>query len=283
MAKKPTVAIMYDFDKTLSTTDMQEYSFIPKVGESSAEFWAQADELSSKQNMDGILASMYLMLKKCNQNDMPITRESFVGLGHDIKWHKGVTGWFDRINAFGEALNINVEHYIISSGLKEVIEGTEIARYFKKIYASEYHYNASGIATWPQTAVNYTAKTQFLFRINKGILDISDDYLLNSAMAEDDRPIPFTNMIYVGDGMTDVPCMKLVKEYGGHSIAVYPPRKAAQSNVGDLVRGKRISFATPADYSENSTLDKTVKAIIEKVAADHKLHAMQAKQFKIFE
>ena len=283
MAKKPTVALMYDFDKTLSTTDMQEYSFIPRVGESSEEFWAQADELSTKQNMDGILACMYLMLKKSNQNNMPITRESFVGLGRDIKWHKGVTHWFERINAFGEALGVHVEHYIISSGLKEVIEGTEIAKHFKKIYASEFHYNVNGVATWPQTAINYTAKTQFLFRINKGILDISDDYLLNSAMAEGDRPVPFSNMIYVGDGMTDVPCMKLVKEYGGHSIAVYPPKKASQTGVGELIKAERISFATPADYSENGALDKTVKAIIEKIAADTKLQNLRAKQFKVFE
>lgn len=283
MSKKPTVALMYDFDKTLSTTDMQEYSFIPRVGESSEEFWAQADRLSTEQNMDGILASMYLMLKKCNQKDMPITRESFVGLGKDIKWHRGVPQWFDRINAFAESQGARVEHYIISSGLKEVIEGTSIAKHFKKIYASEFHYNASGIATWPQTAINYTAKTQFLFRINKGVLDISDDKQLNSAMAVDDRPVPFTHMIYFGDGMTDVPCMKLVKEYGGHSIAVYPPRKAKESNVGELIKANRISFATPADYSEGSVLDQTVKAVIEKIVADHKLKSMRKKQFRKFE
>ncbi len=283
MSKKPIVALMYDFDKTLSTTDMQEYSFIPRVGESPEVFWAQADELSEKDNMDRILACMYLMLKKGNEKNMPITRDSFVGLGKDVKWHKGVTKWFDRINAFGDEAGVKVEHYIISSGLKEIIEGTEIADKFKKVYASEYHYNASGVATWPKMAINFTAKTQFLFRINKGILNISDDALLNGAMAQGDRPVPFTNMIYLGDGMTDVPCMKLVKEYGGHSIAVYPPRKAKQSNVGELVAANRINFATPADYSENSVLDKTVKAIIQKIAADHRLGAMQEKQFKIFE
>ena len=283
MNKKPVVALMYDFDKTLSTTDMQEYSFIPRVGESSEAFWAQANELSTKQNMDRILAYMYLMIKKCNQKDMPITRESFVDLGKDIKWYKGVTQWFDRINAFGEACGAQVEHYIISSGLKEIIEGTEIAHSFKKIYASEFYYNASGVAVWPLTAINYTAKTQFLFRINKGILDISDDILLNQGMAEDERRVPFTNMIYLGDGMTDVPCMKLVKEYGGHSIAVYPPRKARQSNVSELIKSRRLSFATPADYSEGSTLDKTVKAIIEKIVADKDLKLVRSKQFQAFE
>ncbi|MBQ5810674.1 MAG: haloacid dehalogenase-like hydrolase [Clostridia bacterium] len=274
---------MYDFDKTLSTTDMQEYSFIPRVGESSEEFWAQADALSTKQNMDGILASMYLMLKKCNQKDMPITRKSFVDLGKDIKWHKGVKDWFGRINAYGREAGAVVEHYIISSGLKEVIEGTEIAHHFKKIYASEFHYNASGIATWPQTAINYTAKTQFLFRINKGILDISDDSLLNLGMAEEERRIPFSNMIYLGDGMTDVPCMKLVKEYGGHSIAVYPSKDANNSNVAELIRADRVNFATPTDYSEGGTLDKTVKAIIKKIVADQNLRNMRDKQFKKFD
>ena len=234
--KKTVIAIMYDFDKTLSPKDMQEYSFIPQIGMQPKDFWAESNRLSSK--MDSILAYMYLMIDKANANHTPIRRADFVKLGKDIEFFPGVAQWFSMINVFAKESGAKVEHYIISSGLKEIIEGTEIAKAFKEIYACEFYYDQNDVAVWPQMAVNYTTKTQFLFRINKGVSDLSDNVTLNKYVPEDERRIPFRNMIYVGDGLTDVPCMKLVKTNGGKSIAVYP--KGKKTKVADLLRHGRV-------------------------------------------
>ena len=219
--KKHIIALMYDFDKTLCAKDMQEYSFIPNIGMKSDEFWSEANKISVKNDMDRILAYMYLMLKTAKKKDLPITKEAFQDLGHDVVLYKGVKSWFKRINDYGKSLGVEIEHYILSSGLKEIIEGTPIAKEFKKIYACEFHYNERGNADWPQQTVNFTTKTQFLFRISKGVLDVTDDVRLNTKIKDEERRIPYYNMIYFGDGLTDVPCMKLVKQYCGHSIAIY--------------------------------------------------------------
>lgn len=177
--KKTIIALMYDFDKTLCTKDMQEYNFIPKIGMTSDTFWTESNSLASAKKMDQILAYMYLMLKKSEATSNSILRKDFVDAGKTVEFFPGVLEWFDRINAWGEAHGVTIEHYIISSGLKEIIEGTPIKRKFKEIYASEFLYDENGIAVWPKLAVNYTAKTQFLFRINKGVLDISQNNKLN--------------------------------------------------------------------------------------------------------
>lgn len=218
---KPVIALMYDFDKTLCTKDMQEYSFILKVQMSPADFWIESNALAKDKKMDKILAYMYLMLKKANAADQPIRRQDFVELGKDLEYFPGVEDWFSRITHFVEDMDVIVEHYIISSGLKEIIEGSSIYGFFSNVFACEFLYDVNGVACWPKNSVNYTTKTQFLFRINKGVLDLSNDSDLNKYTPEDDRPIPFRNMIYIGDGLTDVPCMKLVKANGGYSIAVY--------------------------------------------------------------
>lgn len=273
---KPIIAIMYDFDKTLSTKDMQEYSFIPNLGMQPKDFWAETKCLSAK--MDGILAYMYLMIDRANANHIKIHRENFVELGKDIEFFPGVTAWFSMINNYAESRGAAVEHYIISSGVKEIIEGTTIAQEFKEIYACEFYYDQNDVPVWPLMAVNYTTKTQFLFRINKGVLDLADSDSLNKYVPEDTRRIPFRNMIYVGDGLTDVPCMKLVKTNGGKSIAVYPKRKNA--TVNDLLRCGRVDYIAAADYTEQSELATIVKNIIDKMVADDKLVAMHAKQIK---
>lgn len=260
---RPVAAIMYDFDKTLCTRDMQEYSFIPGLGISADAFWGESDRLS-RTGMDRILAYMYLMLKKAREADRPIRRDNFVALGRDIDFFPGVPDWFDRITAYGKALGVEVEHYIISSGLKEIIEGSRIRDRFRKIYACEFHYDANGVADWPLVSVNYTTKTQFLFRVNKGVLDPCDDEALNRFVPEDDRPVPFRNMVYIGDGLTDVPCMRLVKANGGHSIAVYG--KGQKHKVDDLLQHNRVDFIAPADYSGGRDLDLLVKRIIDRVA-----------------
>ena len=208
--KMPVVAMMYDFDKTLSTKDMQEYSFIPKLGLTAQEFWEQSNALARQEKMDRILSYMYMMVRMSKDKHQPIRREDFVALGQKIQLYPGVEDWFDRINAFGLEQGVRVEHYLISSGLKEIVEGCSIFHQFKEVYASEFLYDENGVAVWPKLAVNYTAKTQFLFRINKGVLDISNDLDLNRSIPDELRPVPFRNMIYIGDGLTDVPCMKLV-------------------------------------------------------------------------
>ena len=264
---KPVIAIMYDFDKTLSPMNMQEYGFIPSLGMTTAAFWQEANDLAKTQKMDGILAYMYLMIKKAHAQSVPIRRETFVALGSDLTYFDGVAQWFTRVSAYAQKAGAQVEHYIISSGLKEIIEGSSIAKYFKQIFASEFLYDVNGVAVWPKSAVNYTEKTQFLFRINKGILDVSDNDSLNSYVHEDERPIPFRNMLYIGDGLTDVPCMKLVKSNAGKSIAVYPPgNKVTKEKVTKLLRENRIDYMFGADYSQGSELDKTVELIIQEMA-----------------
>lgn len=261
---KPIVAIMYDFDKTLCTKDMQEYTFIPNVGLTPKDFWKESNQLAKDKKMDAILAYMYLMIEKAHAARVSIRRNEFVKMGKDLQFFPGVIDWFKRINSIGDELGLSVEHYIISSGLREIIEGSSIYKEFKDVFACEYLYNENDVACWPKNAVNYTTKTQFLFRINKGVLDISNDNDLNTYTPEDDRPVPFRNMIYIGDGLTDVPCMKLVKINGGYSIAVF--QRGKKNKVEDLITNNRVNFIEPADYSEGSDLDKTVNLILSKMA-----------------
>jgi 2-hydroxy-3-keto-5-methylthiopentenyl-1-phosphate phosphatase len=263
MNSKPIVAIMYDFDKTLSPKDMQEYGFISGLGMSSEEFWEKSRLNMVRHNMDQILAYMLTILQEAD-GKMPLSRNVFNELGRDVKLFSGLDTWFDRINEYGTKLGVEIEHYIISSGLKEIIEGTSIANEFKQIYAAEYCYNDDSIPIWPAMAVNYTSKTQFLFRINKGVLDVTEHKGLNESTPENKKRVPFTNMIYIGDGLTDVPCMKLVKNNGGHSIAVYHEDRSVACDL--MVQG-RVDFAVKADYTHNSSMENTVYAILDKIKA----------------
>lgn len=270
------IAIMYDFDKTLCAKDMQEYTFIPNLGMDSTKFWSEATDLRVSNKMDQVLTYMYLMFKKTADNNQTIKKEYLNNIGKDIELFNGLENWFERINNYGKELGMEVEHYIISSGLKEIIEGSKIGKYFKEIYASEFYYNDEGNAVWPKLAVNYTNKTQFLNRINKGVLDISDDYSLNKKMLENDRRISTANMIYIGDGFTDVPCMKLTKDGGGVSIAVYNNNNS--HTAVNLLKDNRINFIAPADYQENSNIDKIIKKVIRSMALNTELKNITYKQ-----
>ncbi|MDL2226133.1 haloacid dehalogenase-like hydrolase [Deltaproteobacteria bacterium OttesenSCG-928-M10] len=260
---KPVIALMYDFDKTLCTKDMQEYSFIPKINMAPKDFWSKTNSSAKEQKMDKILSYMHFMLKEAKSADQRIRREDFVALGQDLEYFPGVEKWFSRISDFVKDMDVAVEHYVISSGLKEIIEGSSIYGCFKEVFASEFLYDVNEVACWPKNALNYTTKTQFLFRINKGVLDLSNDEDLNRYTPDDDRPVPFRNMLYIGDGLTDVPCMKLVKANGGYSVAVY--QDGEKGKVEDLIIDKRVDFLALADYSENGELDKIVKDIILKM------------------
>lgn len=267
---------MYDFDKTLCTKDMQEYTFIPNLGIEAKDFWTEADKLRQENMMDQVLTYMYLMFQKMANNNRPLKREYLNKMGENIQLFPGVNEWFTRINEYGKEVGMEVEHYIISSGLKEIIEGTEIGKYFKEIYASEFYYNEDGNAVWPRLAVNYTNKTQFLSRINKGVLDISDDASLNKKMLDNERRISTSNMIYIGDGYTDVPCMKLTKDNGGVSIAVYHGEN--NDTAKNLLRDERINYMAKADYSLDSEIDKIVHKTIKAMAINTELKNITYKQ-----
>ncbi len=258
------LAFLYDFDKTLCTTDMQEYTFIPRVGLDPDTFWKESNAMSVNHKMDRILSYMHLMLKKANAAEKSIKREDFVALGKDLELFPGVEDWFARLNAMGEAQGVTVEHYIISSGLREIIEGSSIFRCFREVFACEFLYDVNGVACWPKNVVNYTTKTQFLYRVNKGILDISNDVDLNRYVPEDERPVPFRNMVYLGDGLTDVPCMRLVKANGGSSIAVYQP--GHKGKVNELLEHGRVDFLAPADYSAGSELEALARSLVQKMS-----------------
>jgi hypothetical protein len=273
VAKKLTpFAIAYDFDGTLAPGNIQEYDFVPAIGMTKKAFWKEVGELTKVHNADSILMYMRHMLEKANAAHVPVRKEDFVKFGHAVSLFEGVADWFDRINKYGKERGVRVKHYIISSGNREMIEGTPIAKKFSAIYASSFLYDHNGVAQWPALAINYTTKTQFLFRINKGVLKVFDNDKINQFTPAEDRPVPFNNMVFIGDGDTDIPCFRTVKSQGGHSIAVYKPSTpGAKSKAAKLIRDGRVNFIAPANYSENGEINNIVKRIIEKVAADDQL------------
>ena len=278
MRDTPIAALVYDFDKTLSPRDMQEYSFLPDLGIEPSEFWAACRECAVEHRMDGVLAYMYMMKKRA-AGRMALTRKTLNRLGEGIEFFPGVEGWFSRINAIGQEIGVEVEHYIISSGLTEIIEGSRIHNCFKAVFAASFVYNEEGEAVWPATAVNYTSKTQYLFRINKGILDVTNDRDLNGFTPEALRRVPFSNMIYVGDGLTDVPCMKLTRLKGGYSIAVYAPDNSEIAD--DMLLQNRADFRCPADYRRGSEIETAVTLLFRRMRACHdsvRLHEEQMAQ-----
>ena len=278
MKKRPIVAIMYDFDKTLCNEDMQNYTFIPDLDMTPREFWSETSEFGQKENVEKVLAYMYMMVSKAQEKGIKFSKEYLRSLGTNIHYYKGVQTWFKRINDYGASLGLDVEHYIISSGVKDIIEGCEIAKEFKAIYACEYMFDKNGDVIWPKIAINYTMKTQFVFRISKGVDELNDDNSVNSKISEEDRRVLYRNMIYLGDGITDVPCMRLVKDKNGKSIAVYPRGK--KEKVADLLRHKRVNYIALADYSENSELENIVKLQMEYIALLSKMEEKEKKQLK---
>ncbi len=270
---KIKIALVYDFDGTLSPGNMQEYDFIPSVGRKNEEFWAESNRVAREQDADPILAYMWRMIHEARGNDIPIHREAFRESGKKIRLFDGVKEWFDRINRYAEGKGMQAEHYINSSGLKEMIEGTEIAGEFKRIYACSFLYDVNGVACWPAVSVNYTNKTQFIFKINKGIEEVFESKRINKFIPEEERPVRFRHIIYFGDGTTDIPCMKLVKEKGGHSIAVFNPllEKEKKEDMRSLIEDNRVNFVCKADYREGAELDLLVRKIIDKIAVDFEL------------
>ncbi len=275
MKRKPIIALIYDFDGTLSPGNMQEFGFIQAVGQTPEEFWRKSDSIAIGQDASNVLAYMKLMFDEARKNNIPLRLEQFREFGKHIELYEGVMDWFRIVNKYGEAHGVQIEHYINSSGLKEIIEGSPIAKDFKHIFAGSFIYDENGDAEWPGIAVDYTAKTQFLFKISKGIFSSRDNKKVNESIADEKKRIPFSHMIYFGDGDTDVPCMKIVNMFGGHSIAVFDPeneKKRAQTLK--LLRQGRVRFITPAIYTKDSRTFKVVCSIIDKIKADCELDSL---------
>lgn len=268
---RPVVAICYDFDKTLSPNDMQAQGYIQSVGYDVDPFWKESNGMAQANDMDQNLAYMYKMVREA-EGRFIFNKKALAEYGAKVELFPGVNEWFERIRKYGEDNGVIVEHYIISSGLKEMIEGTEAAKNgtFKKIYASSFYFDERGVARWPAQVINYTNKTQFLFRIEKGVLNINDQGV-NEYFPPEQLRVPFRNMVYIGDSDTDIPCMKLVNSYGGHSIGVYNPTSADKSKVYKMIRDNRIRYFAPADYSEGSEIDNLIKSIILATVAREKL------------
>ncbi len=278
MSKQTVIAICYDFDKTLSPKDMQEYGVIPVLKIKPKKFWKESNKNAVDNKMDRILSYMELIIQKANAQDNTFKESDFNSLGKNVELFPGVDSWFERINKYANDRNILIEHYIISAGLKEIIEGTSIAKYFKEIYASCFLYDGYQKPKWPRQVVNYTQKTQYLFRISKHSLDLSDEETINNEYHDRERRIPFKNMIYIGDSDTDIPAMKVLKNYGGVSIGVYNPFAKQIKKVSQLILDGRIDFFAPADYTENSILDKYIKRQIDRINISNQISIVNQNQ-----
>lgn len=279
--KPTTIAFIYDFDKTLSPKDMQEYSFLPAIGMNAETFWKKVHREAREQKADNIITYMQLMIEraKAMEQENQLTKAALKNQGKSITLFEGVVQWFDLINAYAKEKNATIEHYIISAGNKEILEGVSIADKFKKIYGCSFRFDKNNVAKSAGLAINYTNKTQFIFRINKGVLEETDNVGINKSIPEAERPIPFENMVYFGDGDTDIPCMKLVKEKGGYAIAVYEPN-AQKENAQKLLKDDRVNFYFPADYSEEKIIFKTCKIIVDKMVAQEQLKLLEQRQKK---
>ncbi|MCQ2790182.1 MAG: haloacid dehalogenase-like hydrolase [bacterium] len=274
---KPIIAIMYDFDKTLSKSDMQDYGFIPALDMKPAEFWAETGKFQQATGVERILSYMYTMVALSKEKGIKLTKETLNEMGKNIQYYKGVETWFKRINKFGKDLGVKVEHYIISSGTKEILEGCSIAKYFTDIFGCEFYFDpVTKEPVWPKLSINYTQKTQYIYRIRKGSMDLRDDTTINTKT--DKIRIPYTNMIYIGDGMTDIPCMQLVQNNHGHSISLYADKDEAA--LKKLLEEKRTNVYIKADYSEGSELEKVIQSIIQSVANESELENKSAKLAK---
>jgi hypothetical protein len=279
---KKTIALVYDFDGTLSPRPMQEYSFLPQLGIKAADFWAECTKIARAENADPLITYMHLMYKKAKEKGIRVDRKDLVAQGAAVELYPGVTTWFDEIDAYVRARagieGVVVKHYLVSSGLTEIIEGTSIYPKFANVFASEYWFDAYDLP-FPKRVITDTGKTQYLFRINKGMEDQFAS--INTHMPEAARPIPFSNMIYFGDGETDVPSMALLKKNGGHAIAVHGPvetaraskKKAPAAHSGEtkcieLFRAGRCDFYAEADYREGSALFKRTCLLLDRMLAD---------------
>ncbi len=277
--KKTKVALVYDFDETLSTTYMQDYVLIPELGMKPETFWKKANQWSVDNCADQITGSMYYFTKVAREKQIKLTKENLFCCGEKIEYYEGVETWFDRINAYGKYLDLDIEHYIISSGYEEIIEGCSIRKYFKDVFGCSFAFDDEGYPVWPARVINYSTKVQYISKINKG-LKKTDDKAVNEYTPDEKRRIPYRRIIYFGDGLTDIPSMKMVKDRNGNAIAVYKPKSRQKDRAIKLLRDNRVNFALPADYSEGKDIDTVVKTILHKIATERDLEILKEKEEK---
>lgn len=275
--KRTKVALVYDFDETLSTTYMQDYFLIPELGMKPEDFWREANAWSARNGVDQVTGSMYYFKNMAEQKGLRLTKENLACCGEFVIFFKGVEDWFARINKYGRYLDLDIEHYIISSGYEEIIEGCAIRKFFKDVYGCSFAFGPEGTPVWPARVVNYSAKVQYLSKINKG-LGKYDDKAVNEYTPDDKRRIPYTRIIYFGDGMTDIPSMKMVKNHNGTTIAVYKPHSSAKNKAIKLLMDDRVNFALPADYREGKDIDCVVKTILNKIATERDLEILKKRE-----
>jgi len=277
--KRTKVALVYDFDETLSTTYMQDYLLIPKLGLKPETFWKRANQWSVENHADQVTGSMYYFTLMAREKNICLSREILKDCGKDIEYYEGVQEWFNRINLFGKYLDLDIEHYIISSGYEEIIEGCSIRPYFKEVAGCAFAFDNEGFPVWPARIVNYQAKVQYLSKINKGLKKL-DDKAVNEYIPDENRRIPYTRIIYFGDGLTDIPSMKMVKERQGTAIAVYKPKSHKKRKAIQMLKDDRVNFALPADYREGKGLDRAVKAVLYRIAVLRDLEELQNEEKK---
>jgi 2-hydroxy-3-keto-5-methylthiopentenyl-1-phosphate phosphatase len=263
--KHNVIAIVYDFDGTLTPQPMQEYTILPEIGiKDGKRFWNQVNQEAAQTNGEGIVAYMRLMLEKSKSKRFPLTAKMLRESAERINYFPGVQTYFKRINDYVKKqflYEVELRHYVISAGLKEIIEGASIAKYFYKVFASEYYYDEYGAATFPNVIVNDTLKTQFIFRINKGKENLNEN--INLHMPIHLRPIPFQNILYIGDGLTDVPCMTVIRKNGGYAIAVYKSYSSQGRKIcKELLKAERVDFIAQADYNSGTELDRLIKLLL---------------------
>ena len=278
--KKTKVALVYDFDETLSTTYMQDYVLIPELGMKPETFWKKANQWSVDNCADQVTGSMYYFTKVAREKKIKLGRDNLYCCGALIEYFEGVKTWFDRINAYGKHLDLDIEHYIVSSGYEEIIEGCSIRKHFTDVFGCSFVFDEEGYPVWPARVINYSTKVQYLSKINKG-LKKTDDKLVNEFTPDNKRRIPFRRIIYFGDGLTDIPSMKMVKDRNGNAIAVYKPKsKHSKDKAINLLRDDRVNFALPADYSEGKDIDNVVKTILNKIATERDLEVLKQREEK---
>ncbi len=270
-SSRPRAAIVYDFDGTLARGNLHERSFVPDIaGMSHAEFWLDVKRLAKAEDADEILVYMHLMLDRARTAGRPVTRAALRDAGRDPDLFDGLDHWFERTNAFADDLGFSLDHYVISSGIYEMIEGCPLFGRFRQVFASRFLFDINGEARWPSVAINYTTKTQYLFRINKGIENSWDGAAINRFMAPDARSVPFERMIFIGDGETDIPSMKMVTSQGGCAVAVLDPYQwnepRSLDKISRLISEERVSFVAPADYQPMSQLDVLIKGALGRIA-----------------
>lgn len=277
------IAVVYDFDGTLTPQPMQEYTVLPEIGiKKGKKFWDAVRKESLKTGGEEIVTYMRLMIEMSEQKHYPVTPKVLKSLAKNIDYYPGVKTFFKRVNDYVKtelSFDVELRHYIISAGLKEIISGASIAKYFYKIFASEYYYDEYHKAIFPKVIVNDTLKTQFIFRINKGKESLHEN--INLYMPPKLRPIPFQNILYIGDGLTDVPCMTVIRKNGGFAIAVYKPGDSKGLKIcKELVKAERVDFIAEADYRSKKELDQLVKLLLNNIVEGIRYHKEAFKQSK---